>query len=350
MKAIKEKKCFVIMPFSVREGDKEKYNDPSHWSEVYAGLIEPAVTSAGFRCIRDDADIGSRLIVEGILKKIEEADLVLCDLSSHNPNVFLELGWALRADRPIVLIKDELTQFTFDLNQQYTFEYASRLQPTILSKQVKKLNEVINYTQGDLEARYSVVKRLGISAKAIEAASQGDYQTQMLLELQRKVESLGQRNSTSFSFKGCDFDEWPVLLQRATLLMSNVREHLASIDPTAIAGHTFIDEFRTMTKTWEACASRSLQVSLLGERQRFTYHDWEEMIGAKAYWPGSGGETVYQEVFRHPFGAIAWIDQATNIKSQLYTGSIVRRFNIGLFSYDVRTHQRIVVEAHQELT
>ena len=46
---------------------------------------------------------------------------MLCDLSAHNPNLYLELGWALRADKRFVLIKDDLTDFKFDLNQFYTY-------------------------------------------------------------------------------------------------------------------------------------------------------------------------------------------------------------------------------------
>jgi hypothetical protein len=38
-----KRKCFVIMPFTLREIDRTKYKDQNHWSEVYEGLIKPAV-------------------------------------------------------------------------------------------------------------------------------------------------------------------------------------------------------------------------------------------------------------------------------------------------------------------
>jgi hypothetical protein len=87
------------MPFSVREGDLQRYGDTAHWSEVYQGLIVPAVREVGLVCERDDEDVASRLITDNIWRKLEDADVVLCDLSAHNPNVYLELGWALRADK-----------------------------------------------------------------------------------------------------------------------------------------------------------------------------------------------------------------------------------------------------------
>ena len=93
------------MPFTVREVDLPKYqNDPDHWREVYQGLIVPAIKQAGLRVQRDDEDYSTRLVGEGIWSKIEQADLVLCDMSSHNPNVHLELGWAMRSDKKMVLI------------------------------------------------------------------------------------------------------------------------------------------------------------------------------------------------------------------------------------------------------
>ena len=110
------------MRFSVRADDLQRYgSDTTHWSEVSQGLIVPAVREAGLACERDDEDAASRLIAENIWHKLEDADVVLCDLSAHNPNLYLELGWALRADKRFVLIKDDLTDFNFDLNQFYTY-------------------------------------------------------------------------------------------------------------------------------------------------------------------------------------------------------------------------------------
>ena len=141
--------CFAIMPFTVRETDLPKYhNDPDHWREVYQGLIVPAITQSGLRAQRDDDDYSTRLVAEGVWSKIEQADLVLRDMSSHNPNVHLELGWAMRADKKIVLVKDEVTSFNFDLNQYYTYEYSSRLQPTAVQNSVNELSKVIRATHG----------------------------------------------------------------------------------------------------------------------------------------------------------------------------------------------------------
>jgi hypothetical protein len=181
-------KLFTIMPFSMRDGDMERYgNDRNHWSEVYEGLIVPAAQKARLTPGRDDEDWSSRLITDHIWRKLEDADIILCDLSAANPNVFLELGWALRADKRFVLIKDEVTPFYFDLNQFYTYTYSHRLQPSQLRKSVAELAEVIKSTLADTEKRYSIVRKMSLQMSLIQATSQGNVEAQLLKELLDEV-------------------------------------------------------------------------------------------------------------------------------------------------------------------
>lgn len=197
-------KCFVLMPFTVRENDLDGYlRDPRHWTEVYEGLIVPAVELAGLQCHRDDKDLTSRLITENVLRKIEEADLILCDLSSGNPNVLFELEWALRADKRTVLIKDALTSFNFDLNQNFTLSYPATLQPVELRRTIHDLSEVIRQTLLDKRAQGSLIKRLSVQMKAVNEADKGDYVAALLgdilSELRRQQWSSSGREDSSGS-------------------------------------------------------------------------------------------------------------------------------------------------------
>ncbi len=194
MTEIKPKKCFVIMPFSLRDSDLQKYsNDKQHWSEVYKGLIKPAIEKAGLRAERDDDDDSSRLIAENIWRKIEEADVILCDLSSYNPNVHLELGWSLRANKKFVLVKDDLTSFNFDLNQFYTFEYSHRLQPSFIRQGIDGLSNVLMSTINDSENRYSIVNRLSIQQQATKEAGEGNIEVSLLKEILSKIQYSGNK-------------------------------------------------------------------------------------------------------------------------------------------------------------
>lgn len=191
MNTDKANTCFVIMPFTVRKQDLEKYyNDSAHWSEVYSGLISPAIKEAGLEVLRDDDDYSSRLVGIGIWSKIEKADIILCDISSHNPNVHLELGWALRADKKIVFIKDDLTDFSFDLNQYYTFGYSHRLQPSALKNAILNLSKVICATLADTTSNYSIVNKLALQTKATEESYSGNLEVGLLQELLGEVRAI----------------------------------------------------------------------------------------------------------------------------------------------------------------
>jgi hypothetical protein len=158
--------CLVIMPFKVRDTDRKRYPE-NHWKEVYAGILRPAVEAAGMVCHRDDDDFSSRPIALNIWKKIDEADIVLCDVSSCNPNVFIELGWALRAERPYVIAMDDITEAPFDVGDFNRFHYHHDLRPLALSEDIPRLARMLNDTLADPAGRWSILRSLGIPSPAM---------------------------------------------------------------------------------------------------------------------------------------------------------------------------------------
>src|SRR3954468_3606621 len=134
--------CLVIMPFTIRESQRSTYPE-NHWAEVYDALLRPALEATGLRSDRDDEDCASRPISLSIFGKIEAADIILCDVSTSNPNVFIELGWALRADKPYVIVMDELTTAPFDVADFNRFHYTHTLRPRALKEQIPKLAKML---------------------------------------------------------------------------------------------------------------------------------------------------------------------------------------------------------------
>jgi hypothetical protein len=268
----KKNRCFTIMPFTVREQDLQRYyNDKNHWNEVYRGLIVPAVLKAGLMCERDDEDSASRLITENIWQKIEKADVILCDLSAHNPNVYLELGWTLRADKRFVLIKDDITQFNFDLNQFFTYEYSHHLQPSALETTIKDLADVISATLSDNNRKYSMVSKLSIQLQVQRAVDDGNIEVSLLKELLSEVRSSRTQQSyrsqfsrsPKFSFSQIKSrSDLSKLLIGSTWRKKNDLEHIIFVDDTTFynnhAGHptwrknsySLEEQLGTMTIVW----------------------------------------------------------------------------------------------------
>ena len=135
-------KCFVIMPLAEREGIRSA----GFFKEVYESLIKPAVTSAGFG-VETALRTGSDLIHSTIINELFEADLVLADLTDHNPNVLFELGLRLAENKPVAIIKSDDTGRIFDVdNLLRVWEYDANLWPSSVARDVGELEEHIKGT------------------------------------------------------------------------------------------------------------------------------------------------------------------------------------------------------------
>jgi hypothetical protein len=74
--------CFVIMPFVERT---DAY-PTGFFTEVYESIIRPAAEAAGF-LVKTAKRQGSDVIQATIINELLNADLVVADLTEHNPNV-----------------------------------------------------------------------------------------------------------------------------------------------------------------------------------------------------------------------------------------------------------------------
>lgn len=122
----KKIECAIIMPIS---GIDEL--GPDHCSDVLEILSE-AIDQAGFEpkpaWINTKADIIQRKIIENLFK----AEIAICDVSGQNPNVMFELGMRLAFDKPTIIVKDDATDFCFDISGLHheTYPRDLRLGPT----------------------------------------------------------------------------------------------------------------------------------------------------------------------------------------------------------------------------
>jgi hypothetical protein len=131
--------AFVAMPFLER--------NPGHpqgfFAEVLRSLITPAAKESNFT-VKTANRQGSDLIQSTIMNDLIEADLVIADLTEHNPNVMFELGVRMAQDKPVVLIKAQGTGPLFDVdNMLRVFEYNPNLWQTTIEKDLPDLRDFI---------------------------------------------------------------------------------------------------------------------------------------------------------------------------------------------------------------
>jgi hypothetical protein len=117
----KAMKCGIIMPIAQHSDYPQ-----DHWKDVLNILIE-AINETEFEpsLVSDDPAIG--LIHDRIVTNLYTNEIVICDVSSKNPNVMFELGLRLAFDKPTIIIKDELTGFSFDTGIIEHIPYPSSL-------------------------------------------------------------------------------------------------------------------------------------------------------------------------------------------------------------------------------
>lgn len=148
--------AFVAMPFSEKSG---KY--PSRFfDEVLRNLITPAAVEAGFK-VETALKDGSDIIQSTIMNELITADLVIVDLTEHNPNVLFELGVRMALEKPTALIRAKGTTAIFDVdNLLRVFDYDPNLWKSTVEVDVPKLTLHIKGTWDSRDSTKSYMKLL----------------------------------------------------------------------------------------------------------------------------------------------------------------------------------------------
>lgn len=177
--------CFVIMPIADMVG-----YDSGHFGRVYEYLLKPAIESAGYIPVRADDTSKTDYIVVGIIQKIVESEMVVCDLSARNANVMYELGIRHAFNKPVVLIKDSRTEKVFDIQGlRYTL-YDETLRVDSVEKDISKIGQAIKETaeSGERDLN-SIVKLAGIHAAEAPRRTEVSPDTQIILNALQSIEN-----------------------------------------------------------------------------------------------------------------------------------------------------------------
>jgi len=85
-------KVFVAMPF------REPFDT------LYREVIEPVASELNFEMVRVDEIFGPGIILDDIRRQIASAHVMVAEVTTPNPNVFYELGYAHALDKPAILL------------------------------------------------------------------------------------------------------------------------------------------------------------------------------------------------------------------------------------------------------
>jgi len=112
------KKCFVVSPIGEEGSDTRNNAD-----KLFKYIIKPVCDECDFEAIRVDKLNDANSITQTIIDHLENSELVIADISEHNPNVFFEMGYRTRTKKPIIHLKGKGENLPFDVTTIRTLEY-----------------------------------------------------------------------------------------------------------------------------------------------------------------------------------------------------------------------------------
>ncbi|MGO0040493.1 hypothetical protein ACTJ5V_11385 [Streptococcus suis] len=113
-----KKTCFFVSPIGEKISADRRRSD-----EVMTRFLEPALEEE-FDIIRADLLFKPDKLDDEIFRYLEEADLVAVDITTNNPNVFLELGYRKALGKPFFCIKENDNEpIPFDMKTFYVHRY-----------------------------------------------------------------------------------------------------------------------------------------------------------------------------------------------------------------------------------
>jgi hypothetical protein len=126
--------CGIIMPIATMSPEYTS----EHWEDIRV-IIDAAIEKAGFepRIVSDSED--STIIHKSIINNIYNDEIIVCDVSNKNANVMFELGMRLAFNKPVVIIKDNVTGYSLDTSNIQHLAYRKDLRHNTVQKFIDEL-------------------------------------------------------------------------------------------------------------------------------------------------------------------------------------------------------------------
>lgn len=90
---------------------------------IYLKVVKPILSAHSFFCCRADEIKDEGHIVNQIKDAIQKSDLIVCDLTFNNPNVFYELGFAHSLGKSTIMLSQKPADIPFDIRCMRVIQY-----------------------------------------------------------------------------------------------------------------------------------------------------------------------------------------------------------------------------------
>lgn len=168
-------KCFVIQPF-----DNDKFD------KRFIDIFKPAIVKSGFEPYRIDQDLSVRIPIDDIEKEISESAICFAEITTDNPNVWYELGFAFACDKDVVMVSSEerLGKFPFDIQHRHIISYKTSSTSDFIS-----LEDIITRKIKALQQKSKTVKQLHTTPVVETEGLKGHEIAILILIMENQVSS-----------------------------------------------------------------------------------------------------------------------------------------------------------------
>ncbi len=177
-------RCFLVGPIGDHESDIRTRSD-----QVLRHVVQPVTKNYGYEVARADELGTPGNITAQILQEIATADLVIADLTGHNPNVFYELALRHALNRPIIQIIARGEPIPFDVGQTRTIQFNYQDLDDV-DRCKKELEKQIESIKANPEITGSPIATV---LGAIEISAGKDPLSKVNLEIMERIEDLGEQ-------------------------------------------------------------------------------------------------------------------------------------------------------------
>jgi hypothetical protein len=140
------KRCFFIAPIGAPGSDVRRRSD-----QIFKHILEPLCEELGYVALRADRLAEAGMITTQIVEHLINDELVIADLSGHNPNVFYELCLRHVVRKPLVQLIGVGDSIPFDVAGMRTVPLDVRDLDSVADAKQEIMNQIRSFESGKLQ-------------------------------------------------------------------------------------------------------------------------------------------------------------------------------------------------------
>jgi hypothetical protein len=102
-----------------------QFGDP--YDNIYRSVIRPTAKKLDFEVLRIDEVNRPGIIFQDIQRKIEDAKVVIAEITAPNQNVYYEIGYAHALNKPTILLAERGKELPFDIRSYRVIFYENSI-------------------------------------------------------------------------------------------------------------------------------------------------------------------------------------------------------------------------------